>query len=531
MADFLKGQLDYIYFCYGLAFIILTAVCVSLHRNERERFPWAVLGFFGIIHGLHEWLEIVELTVGDAPTFLAVRVLVATVSFLFLAEFGRAGVARIRGGGPGRAILLLPLAVTVAGGLAGGWPAMNVALRYSLGLIGGLGAALALYRYAVTRDAKSRRHLAAAAVFMGLYGLAAGLIVPPLAFFPARVLNAEVFFRLTGLPIQLMRALLAAGIFISIFNYSRLALLVPGERERANANIGYLHWAFTLIITLVLIGGWSLTHYLGSGARREVVREANRHAAEAAQHILQTVKESTGAAEAMAGSPWVIAALLSGKPADLSRANNVLDRYRDAHEVSVCYLLNRVGTAVASSNRNAPDSFVGRSYPFRAYFRMAVQGVRGFQFACGATSGERGHYASHPVLGPDRKVIGVAVVKLNLDRTERDFPLRPHLFFVSPEGIIFLANSPELRLKALWPLPADILKRVIAERSFGPGPFPSLLALEAFDKEDIRYHGRQYLVSRHFLDIPGWSVAALNPTGMIPSTDPLQSSSPLPSAC
>lgn len=515
MSLFLKDQLDYIHFCYGLAFIILAAVCVTLQRNERERFPWSVLGIFGIIHGLHEWLELLELAIGDTPTFLAARVLVLTVSFLFLAEFGRAGTSRIRGGGAGRAILLLPLAVTAAGGLAGGWPAMNAAFRYSLALGGGLWAAFALYSYAGTLNAKSRRHIAAAAAFMGLYALAAGLIVPPLTFFPARVLNADVFFRLTGLPIPLVRALLAAGLFISIFNYSRFSLLASGEHQRANAYFGYLHWAFITIMTLVLIAGWALTHYLGGEARRNVIEEGNQHTAEAAEHISQTMKKSEGVAASLAGSPWVAPALLTGKQEDIDRANSVLDRYREAHDVSVCYLMNGEGVTVASSNRNDPDSFVGRSYLFRNYYQTAVLGIPGFQFAFGVTSGERGHYASHPVFGPDGKIIGVAVVKLNLDRMERAFPARPDLFLISPAGITFLSNLPEQRLKPLWALSDDAMEKVISGRDFGAGPFPPLLAREPSGRETISFKGRRHLVIRHFINPTGWSVVTFNPTTMI----------------
>ena len=517
MADFLKGQLDYIYFCYGLAFIILAAVCASLHRSERERFPWGVLGLFGIIQGLLEWLEIVELEIGDTQPFLAVRVLVATISFLFLMEFGRASAARIKGGGPGRAILLLPLAAVAAAYIAGSWPAMNVALRYSLGLIGGLWAALALYLYAGTMDLKSRRHfsLTAAAVFMGLYGLAAGLFVSPLAFFPASAFNAEVFFRLTGLPIQFVRALLAAGIFISIFNYSRLSLLASEEHRHANAYFGYLHWAFILIMTTVLIAGWALTHYLGNEARRDALAEGNRHTVQTAEHVSQTIQRTAGAAAALAGSPWVAPGLLTGKPEDIAHANSVLDRYREAHDLSVCYLLNHEGTTVASSNRDTPDSFVGRSYSFRTYFKMALLGIPGFQFAFGVTSGERGYYSSHPVRGPDGKIIGVSVIKLNMAQMEQRFPSTPFLFFVSPEGIIFLAGQPEWRLKAFWSLSKDVLEKAIAGRDFGPGPFPPLLAREPLSEEEISHGRRRYLVTRYFINPAGWSVVALNPMGTI----------------
>ena len=102
MADFFKENLDYIFFCYELAFIILAAVCVSLQKTERERLPWALLGLFGLTHGITEWADMTAIQIGDSAFFLAARCILMTISFLFLMEFGRAGGVRLRGKGPGR---------------------------------------------------------------------------------------------------------------------------------------------------------------------------------------------------------------------------------------------------------------------------------------------------------------------------------------------------------------------------------------------------------------------------------------------
>jgi hypothetical protein len=75
MADFFKENLDYIFFCYGLAFIILAAVCVSLQKTEREHLPWALLGLFGLTHGITEWAYLTAIQMGDSALFLAARCL------------------------------------------------------------------------------------------------------------------------------------------------------------------------------------------------------------------------------------------------------------------------------------------------------------------------------------------------------------------------------------------------------------------------------------------------------------------------
>jgi hypothetical protein len=51
MAAFLSTQLDFILFFYGLAFLLLGAVCLSISRGERGEESWGVLGLFAVAHG------------------------------------------------------------------------------------------------------------------------------------------------------------------------------------------------------------------------------------------------------------------------------------------------------------------------------------------------------------------------------------------------------------------------------------------------------------------------------------------------
>ena len=102
MAAYLKGQMDYIYFFYGLGFIILAAVCSILRRGRTSVCHGASWGSFGLVHGLYEWMDlaVVSFEVWMLPR--ALRILVMAASFAILAEFGRAGLVRVRGRGPGR---------------------------------------------------------------------------------------------------------------------------------------------------------------------------------------------------------------------------------------------------------------------------------------------------------------------------------------------------------------------------------------------------------------------------------------------
>lgn len=506
MADFFKENLDYIFFCYGLAFIILAAVCISLQKVERERLPWRTLGLFGLTHGITEWAELTAIQIGDSTFFLAIRCILMTISFLFLMEFGRDGGIRLRGKGPGRWILLLPLAFAAAGGAAAGWIGMNATTRYALGLPAGLWAANTLYRYAGTQTALARRLLIAASALTGLYAFATGLIVPQAPFFPASLINGATFFRVTGLPIQLIRALMAIGIAFLIYAYSEFPLLNSADRQFVRRNYRNLHRTFALVIALILVAGWVATFYMGRFAYREVIRDGNSHMAGLAGLMSLVLHGPERTVNTLALSPWIATALATGSPATIELANTILDQYREAMDASVCYLINIRGVAIASSNRFMPDSFVGHSYAFRDYYRSAAAGVPAVQFALGVTSGERGYYASYPVLAPDGQTAGVVVIKQSIDWVEEKFPKSAPVFFVSPEGIIFLSNIPEMRFMGLWPLTAENRQKVIAGRQFGPGPFPALLSRPPKDGEEITFQGRPHVVTRQFLNPEGWSL-------------------------
>lgn len=515
MTVFFKENIDYIFFCYGLAFVILAAVCATLQKAEQERLPWRTLGLFGLTHGIVEWADLAALTFGDSLHFLVTRSILMLISFVFLMEFARDGGNRLRGRGPGQWILLLPLALAVAGGAATGWTGINTTTRYALGLPAGLWTANTLYRYAGMQTALARRLLIAASALTGFYALASGLIVPDAPFFPASLINGNTFFQLTGLPIQLIRALLAVGIAFLIYAYAEFPLLDSAERRFVHRSYRNLHRTFALVIAIILAAGWLVTFYMGRVAHRQVVETANGSMATLESHMSMALQEPERTVKMLALAPWISNALVTGNRASIDLANTVLDQYRETMGASVCYLLDRGGVAIASSNRMAPDSFVGRSYAFRHYFQSAAAGAPATQFALGVTSGERGYYASHPVLTPDGKTAGVAVIKQSMDWLEKKFPRTSPVFFISPEGIIFLSGNPETLFMALWPLPVEEAKRVIAQRQFGAGPFPPLLSREPQNGDEIIYQDRPFILMRKTLNRAGWSIVHFEKMEMV----------------
>ncbi|MCG6535012.1 MAG: ATP-binding protein, partial [Syntrophales bacterium LBB04] len=242
--------------------------------------PWEFLGGFGITHGLNEWLDLIALSIGDSDAFRAVRLMMLIVSFLFLIEFGRAGMRSVLGKSPSRWIFLPLLTLSIMGALLG-IKGMNVSSRYALGLIGGLWTSWVLYCY---RDYSGKRNpsMFFASVCMALYALSSGFIVPRVDFLPAKIISQEAFLSLLGVPIQLLRGLLALAIAAFIWGYLNSKRQQQAEQTGIKPNIYPVWKIFTPIIAILIIG-WVATEqgeqYGGDKMKEQFMAQAKSVAA------------------------------------------------------------------------------------------------------------------------------------------------------------------------------------------------------------------------------------------------------------
>jgi PAS domain S-box-containing protein len=277
----------------------------------------------------------------------------------------------------------------------------------------------------------------------------------------------------------------------------------------------YLYSLSLILLLIVAAAGWFATDYLGDKARQEIIGESQASIFTLSTHLSSTLDNLGGAAESLAGSPWIASALPSNGAQELEYANSALDRYNSSLNISVSYLMDTDGLTVASSNRNDPDSFLGESYRFRPYFQEAAKGRPGHYFALGITSGKRGYYASHPVRDRSGAVMGVVTMKKNLDEMDTFISKYPFCFLISPEGIIFLSSTPSMVLKSLWPLDDATRGKLIASRQFGDKPFETVMEKEIADGTKVTLDENGYFVSRAKIGRDGWSIVLLTPTDRI----------------
>jgi C4-dicarboxylate-specific signal transduction histidine kinase len=512
MADFFKDQMDYIFFFYGLAFIVLAAVCWILMNRKGERLPWGLLGLFGLIHGVYEWLDLAVFLFGDQAFPGALRCLVMAASFTVLAEFGRAGVVAVRGRGPGRSVFL-PLFVLTATGATAGWSGLATAARLVLGLVGGLWASWALLLESRRLPESARRRLAAGGIAMAFYAVLAGLVVPPAPYLPARIFNAEIFIATFGVPVQLLRGLLAVSAACCIWAYAQAPGCAPsGERRTAGAR-AILPPATLLAI---ILAGWVLTQISGSHAAREQRREGRFSASILADHLSDTLEDAQRISVERADVPAVAAALQSGGPQDLVRAAAALDlcRHQTGKAPTPCFLLDARGQVVVSCAAGRAAARFAETVTRRG---EVLSGAFGGYYAFDDAGRDWNYYAYAPVRDRRGSILGAVVVAENLAPLEESFRKRPYTFLIDRHGLVFLSSSEELCLKSLWPLESQAAIRLRASRQFGSGPFTPLLAEAADDGDFVTLEGQRLLVTRLTVGTEGWSLVLLSSTAHIRS--------------
>lgn len=151
-----------------------------------------------------------------------------------------------------------------------------------------------------------------------------------------------------------------------------------------------------------------------------------------------------------------------------ARLNRRLEEVNGVTRSSTLTLIDRTGLSVAASNWNLPGSNVGYHYAFRPYFQQAVLNGRGSFYGVGATTGVAGYFISEAVHGSDGSVLGVVVIKLDLQELETQWAGSRDLIFLSDEhGVIFLANRAAWRYRELHELSGDDATQIARTRQYG----------------------------------------------------------------
>ncbi len=510
MAFLPEWQVEYIRLLYGLAFIILATVCFSMSRSAKTRLPWNWLGLFGVLHGLGNWVLCFTIDNNVNIAFSQIVAVMLAVSYICLAEFGRAGIVRALDRGPGvwihMTLLLLAAPALIAG------PGITQAiLLYFMGLTGGLLAARALFLSSGHKETPVNKWLKTGSLVMGIYAFCASLSVLPAALLSG-LFNGDTSLNMLYFCCQGFGIFLILWLSVIVWSYSQAQFRENFDHSCLDVRNRYALLAAAILMIAICLG-WTMTSHLENNARFNLQNESSNQVASLSDHIIDELNESDHAAMEIAGDDLITAAFLPNETRYIEDANMIIDRYQKVLEARVCYLVDLQGNVIASTNRHDPDSYIGHNYSFRPYFLKPMNGAAGHYFALGVTSGERGYYSSYPVRDSRHNIIGAVVIKISADILEPTFRHHQLCFLTDPHGIIFLSSRQDMLFMSLRPLDEETRQVLADSRQFGSGPFQTAGLHISANKTDLFYQGEQYIQSGSNINDEGWSVVLLTPTG------------------
>ncbi|HUI89845.1 MAG TPA: sensor histidine kinase [Anaerolineales bacterium] len=255
--DFFTVNHEIIYFIYGLMFFVLgLAIALqsrySSHLELARSLNW--LAAFGFLHGFHEWgdlfipLQAEYMAPGIILFLNYIHLLLLAVSFACLYGFGLALLEPLKH----RRWLHIAFAAVLISWLVLSlgffriwftdfdiWNnSVDALTRYFIGLPSGLLAAYALREHTFKRIApydvpRIVRALQLAGIAMAIYAFAAGLIVPPVSFFPGNWLNTDTFARYLVVPPQLFRALIGLAMAMTTIRFLEIFDVETARRIEA----------------------------------------------------------------------------------------------------------------------------------------------------------------------------------------------------------------------------------------------------------------------------------------------------------
>jgi len=285
-----------------------------------------------------------------------------------------------------------------------------------------------------------------------------------------------------------------------------------------------LRYRVALIVLLILLGLlasiWLAGRYAEQRAWQERSLEARGQLQLYAQSIHTLVERFRSVPEVLALDSDIKSLLRAPTDSLLrSKLNERLEQLNTAAGSNVLYLLNAKGETLVASNWRDWSSFVGNNYAFRPYFQDAVRQSSGRYFAVGVTTGIPGYFLSHAVRDDNGVVLGVLVVKLELEELQREWASQPGVLLVADSySVVILSNRPVWRFLALDGLSEQARAELVEVRKYAEQalkPLSSTLRREIdSDSQWRRVDGpdgpRDYLWQRQPLDDEGWTLHLLH---------------------
>jgi len=508
MQTFFQSQLDYIYFLYGLSFVFLGLVCFLIKRQSKSNLPWLWLGWFGISHGLNEWSDLANNFILNQNWFLALRLLLLSLSFICLLEFSRRYFLNCKNFSLGKWIYWPILLAFCFIFYFYGFTELNIFIRYILGVSSSLLAGLVFLHFAYSNSGY-KISFSVGGISFFIYALSQ-MVTSLGAKSLVGLSHQELFFSYFGFPIQLVRFFLAMLIALSIWIFFQQCIYEEFSEQKIFRKQS-LVYQVGAIFFVTLIFGWLITESFGKFSKEELIRNNDNIINILSGNLENLLNDGKNMANILSTSDVLVDYLENPNEDNLALTNKVLDRYATADNVSIVYLLDTKGTTVATSNRANKNSLFGKNYSFRPYFKEAIAGRYSVLFAVGVTTKEPGFYSSYPVKNSSGEIVGVAVIKMSLNEIQRYFDRYGLAFFVSPEGVLFMSGTPEYKLQLLSPVSMSEIMKIQASRQFGRAELKPIFEFKPQNDEVVGLNDNLFITKLKSINDSGWYIIFFYP--------------------
>ncbi len=205
-------------------------LAILLQPRRESRFKIAnilwLLGAFGLIHGINEFLDMWAIIKGRPIALDIARWFILVTSFIFLFEFGRQLFrlnisklsARQKKIAESLVWWLLPIIgifILISSSKSHDfWELGSIWTRYLLCLPGSILISLGFFSY-YTHEKESlgplkvQKYFSILSISFLIYGILGGIVVPKENFFPSNWINTESFLLTVKIPVQVFRAVCA----------------------------------------------------------------------------------------------------------------------------------------------------------------------------------------------------------------------------------------------------------------------------------------------------------------------------------
>jgi C4-dicarboxylate-specific signal transduction histidine kinase/CheY-like chemotaxis protein len=265
----------------------------------------------------------------------------------------------------------------------------------------------------------------------------------------------------------------------------------------------------TMAVLSTSIGGYLYYSALSKSSEESAHKEAEDRVRDLGDDIDSYLSWSLLSVKTLAALKDLKQTLVNEDVISLAKANTILDIFRKNLKVSVCYLLDRSGKTIASSNHDTPDSFMNKNYGFRPYFKQSIKGMPAVYMALGVTSKRRGIYFSYPVYGKGKEPLGVVVIKTSVEMIEKDFikAFDGVVVLTNPQNVVFVSNRSNWLFHMLWSASSKTISNINKSRQFGTGPW-NWTGMELLDEDSAMDNlGNKYrLHLKNLVNYPGWHV-------------------------